>query len=328
MSATPFRSNRLRQLLLALALLAECGLAAAQTAPACPPPAQAPTAEQIEAGMKTARDRGFLWRISKDRRTSYLYGTLHVAKQDWMFPGATLMRAVRASDVVALELDIGDAAILERLRGGMAWRPEHALSDTLTERLKRQVIAACLPEQMLGAMAPEMLATSLLVLAARRDGLDPAYGIDAIMAGLGRGLNKPVSSLETPELQLQVLLGRSREESAALVQQVLDGLESGSAMPLLLRIAQVWADSRYAELERYEEWCECLNTAEERAFYKRLLDDRNPALAERIDAMHAAGKQVFAAVGSLHMVGKAGLPALLAQRGYQVERVEFGAAAR
>jgi len=35
------------------------------------------------------------------------------------------------------------------------------------------------------------------------------------------------------------------------------------------------------------------------------------------------GKQVFAAVGSLHMIGPMGLPALMAQRGYRVERVEF-----
>ena len=54
-----------------------------------------------------------------------------------------------------------------------------------------------------------------------------------------------------------------------------------------------------------------------------MLDDRNPALAERIDALHMGGKSVFAAVGSLHMVGKLGLPLLMAQRGYQVERVEF-----
>lgn len=31
-------------------------------------------------------------------------------------------------------------------------------------------------------------------------------------------------------------------------------------------------------------------------------------LAERVDALHAGGKQVFAAVGSLHMFGKSGCP--------------------
>jgi len=31
---------------------------------------------------------------------------------------------------------------------------------------------------------------------------------------------------------------------------------------------------------------------------------------------------VFAAVGSLHMIGPKGLPALLAERGYRIERIK------
>jgi len=33
---------------------------------------------------------------------------------------------------------------------------------------------------------------------------------------------------------------------------------------------------------------------------------------------------VFAAVGSLHMIGTRGLPGLLRERGYVVEQVRFG----
>lgn len=289
----------------------------------CPPVAQPPSPKQVQAGMQAARDRGFLWRLRKDGRTSYLYGTVHIAKVDWVYPGATLMSALRASDLVALELDMLDPAIVEKLRAGMALQPDRALTGELAQRLKAQVEAACLPEELVTTMAPEMVATTLMVLAARRQGLDPAYAIDAAMAGLGRGLAKPVSSLETPELQLAILRGRTREETHALVDQVLAELESGRATPMLARIAQLWAEGRFAELEAYEQWCDCLDTAEERALHRRLLDDRNPALAERIDALHRGGKQVFAAVGSLHMIGPLGLPALLKQRGYEVERVEF-----
>jgi hypothetical protein len=56
---------------------------------------------------------------------------------------------------------------------------------------------------------------------------------------------------------------------------------------------------------------------------RRLNDERNPNLAARIDALHARGQRVFAAVGALHMTGPRALPALLAQRGYRVERVDF-----
>ena len=48
--------------------------------------------------------------------------------------------------------------------------------------------------------------------------------------------------------------------------------------------------------------------------------------ADKVKALHAAGQRVFVAVGALHMVGPQGLPALLAEAGFQVE--PFGPGAR
>lgn len=273
--------------------------------------------------MKNARDRGFLWRATKDGRTSYLYGTIHVGRVEWLFPGPEVMRAVRASDVVALELDVLDPALARRLQQGMALKPEHDLPPALKERLRAQLKAACLPEALLATMSPEMVATTISVMSARRDGFDPSYGIDMIYAGLARGQGKPVSSLETPELQLGLLLGQTPGEVVAAVESALTDLEKGKASPLVARMTQMWANSQLGELENYEQWCECLDTPDERRMMERLLDERNPGLARNIDALHAEGKEVFAAVGSLHMVGRLGLPTLLRERGYKVERVDF-----
>lgn len=298
-------------------------VAAVGPSPTCPPEARPPSPAQMEEGRKNARDRGFLWRATRDGRTSYLYGTIHVGRVEWMFPGPEVMRAVRASDVVALELDVLDPALAMRLQRGMALKPEHDLPEALKERLRAQLKAVCLPESLLTTMSPEMVATTISVMAARRDGLDPSYGIDMIYAGLARGQGKPVASLETPDLQLGLLLGQTPAEVIAAVESALADLEKGKASPLVARMARMWANSRLGELENYEEWCECLDTPDERRMMERLLDERNPGLARNIDALHAEGKAVFAAVGSLHMVGPLGLPALLEKRGYKVERVDF-----
>lgn len=73
-------------------------------------------------------------------------------------------------------------------------------------------------------------------------------------------------------------------------------------------------------MERYPEWCDCLNTLTEREAYSRLVDGRNPGLADAIDRLHAK-VSVFAAVGALHMVGAQGLPVLLQAKGFKVQRV-------
>jgi uncharacterized protein len=289
----------------------------------CPPVAQALTSERVQAGMRDAVDRGFLWRIVKDSRSSYLFGTVHVAKLEWMFPGPQVLKALLASDTLALELDMLDPAIQRRLAQSMAARPAQAIPPSLAERLAGQARAACLPEAALARLSAPMQIATLTVLAARRDGLDPAYGIDAFLAGFGRSVNKAVISLETPELQMQALQGQDPVQTVAMVEDGLAELERGLTAPRLNRIAQAWADADYEQLARYPQWCDCLETASDRALMKRLLDQRNPELAARIAALHAGGASVFAAVGSLHMIGPAGLPALLRQRGFQVERIEF-----
>lgn len=293
------------------------------TAPDCPPEARALTPEQAQAGQRDARDRGFLWRIRQGGRVSYLYGTIHVATWSWMFPGPVVTQALKDSDAVALELDLLDPDILRRMRAGMQARRDVALPAELQARLRRQMAAACIAPEALAGMGPALQVASLLMMAGRRDGLDAAYGIDNFLAGFARGAAKRVVSLETPELQLQALESTDAAGTEEMVESGLEDLESGRARPLLQRLATIWAESDQAELDRYEAWCECTRTAVDRALLKRLLDDRNPDLAASIDALHRSGSRVFAAVGSLHMIGPQGLPALLAARGYTVERVSF-----
>ena len=304
--------------------------APAETAPACPPTARVPTNEQVQAGMRDARDHGFLWRLRRDGRVSFLYGTVHVARAAWMYPGPRTMRALNGSDTVALELDLLDPDIQRRLATAMAAtaadgaqpsRVPAPLPAALQQRLQRQFDAECLPTQALAALGPEMQIATLASLAGRRDGLDPSYGIDLFLAGWAHAAKKTVVSLETPEMQIALLRADTDAERNEFVQSALAQIEGGQSRPLLRRLTQAWADGDLGEFVSYGEWCDCMKTEADRAAMVRLLDDRNPALADAVSALHARGSRVFAAVGSLHMAGPAGLPALLAQRGFQVERL-------
>ncbi len=287
----------------------------------CPPDPQLPSVEQVQAGMRDARDRGFLWRIDKNGRSAYLYGTLHVAKLAWTFPGPRVAQAMAASDTLALEIDMHDPQVLRSLVDTLAAAPSGPLPEPLRRRLARLAAIECLSSEAFARLSPELQVGTLLSVTGRRDGLHPAYGIDAVMSGWGHNQHKTVVSLETPAMQLRALLLPDTAEQISFVESSLDELESGRARPQLARMAQVWANGDLDTLTRFEEWCECMKTRSDRAAMARLLDDRNPALADAIDALHASGKRVFAAVGSLHMVGPGGLPALLARRGYRVERI-------
>lgn len=300
--------------------------AAAETAPgtACPPTPQALTPEQVRAGMRDAVDHGFLWRVTRDGRSSWLYGTIHVARPSWMYPGPTVMQALAGSDVVALELDLADPDITRRLAEAVAAPKGQApLPPPLAARLARLADAACFGQGLAG-LRPEMQAMTLVALAGRRDGLDPAYAVDGFLAILAHGLRKPVRSLEAPEEQIALLLQPGGDAAERLVGETLDELESGRGLRTLRRLAEAWAASRFDELGSYPQWCDCLDTAEQREFSRRLIEARNLTLADKVKALHASGQRVFVAVGALHMVGPQGLPALLAEAGFQVEPVGPG----
>lgn len=287
----------------------------------CPPPPAPPTAQALASAEQAARDRGFLWKLDKDGRTSWLYGTVHLARLEWAFPGPRVAQALSQSQVLALELDLLDPETQRRLAAGSAARPGDALPAALRQRLERRARAECATPEQLAALRPELQLATLTMLAGRRQGLEPGYGIDASLSALARREGKAVVALESVDDQLRTLLAATRPELLELARHTLDELDSGRAQKMLGQIVQLWARGDHARLERYAEWCDCQRTPAEVAAMRRLLDDRHPAMAARLDALHRGGRTVFAAVGSLHLTGPRSLPALLAQRGYRVERI-------
>lgn len=300
-------------------LLAATAWAAPDPA-ACPPEAKPFTPELFTQAAAQAQDRGFLWRISKDQRSSYLYGTMHVGRAAWMAPGPLTRQALRETDIVGMELDPLDPAVAEAMAAVLR-RPARVLPAALQDRLTARWQAECLDADALKTGAPEMHAYTLMLATGRREGLDALYGTEILLSVLARGMARPVVSLESVALQLRALLARNDAEAQAMVGDVLDDLENGRVRTVLLRTTQAWERADLAELESYAQWCECLETEMDRVLLKRLLDERNPALAARIDQIHRAGSRLFAGVGALHMVGPGGLPALMAARGYRVERL-------
>jgi len=325
-NTTTARWRRLGLLLLGITCWGASHLACAadaasapRGAPACPPVAQPPTAEQVQVAQRDARDRGFLWRITKQGRSSYLFGTLHLGRMPWIFAGPRLREALANTDTLALEIDLTDPAVLNNPPA--AATAPMPLTDALRARLSRQIADACLPEAALQRLNPLMQAITLTVLAARWEGLDAGFAQEIVLATAARVQQRPIVSLESAQSQLAVLLPSDPAEGQRLLDQALEQLEKGRARPLLRRLADAWAEGRIQEIEDYAQWCECADTPQDRAFMRKLNDERNAPMADRIDAMHRDGKRVLVAVGALHMTGDQGLPRLMSARGYTVERL-------
>jgi uncharacterized protein YbaP (TraB family) len=308
----------LKPLLISLALL----MGSAQ-AKECPPTAQAPTPEQLAQGQREAKDRGALWKLEKDGRTSYLFGTLHLGRLAWAFPGPKLQAAIKATEVLAVELDVTDPGFMPALQQSQQKAAPLALTAGEQARLDAQADAACLPRAALASLHPVMQVTTYVSLAGRNDGLDPSYGQEMVLLGAARAMQRPVVALESVEQQMAVLMPSDPLKARRLLRQYLEGLENGEGRNSLVRMAKAWESGDLATISSPAKLCACTPTAEEIEFVRLLNDERNPHIAKRIAEEHAKGKPVLAAVGLLHMTGPKALQGLLAAQGFRVERVSY-----
>lgn len=261
-----------------------------------------------------ARNAGFLWRMEKDGRVSWLYGTMHLNHIDYAKPGPQIMMAMRSSDVLAVEINTLQAPAPAPSAATPRFEPK--LSGSQFERVAKAYVRECI------AVSPATVAAAavtmpLLITQAQRQGLLAGYSPDSRLVQIAQRTGKPVVELETIEQQVAAMAPRSQTEFDEAFQVALLEFESGKMQSDLLQLNQAWRQSAWEVFVKLEQDM----TSRRPEFSQRLLDQRNILMAEKIDALHRDGKRIFVAVGVLHMAGKAALPKLMQDKGYSVASV-------
>lgn len=306
--------SRLLGLIWLMALVLQVALMASAYAAVCPPPLPNPM------DSVAPRDRGMLWKATRDGRPLYLFGTMHVGKPAWRRLGPVTLAALKSSDVLALEVDPNDPGLLKAMT---EMRHPRDMPLALQQRLAKAYERACMASEALATFHPVLQATTLTMLEARWLGMDSGYAMEQVLISQSKPGVRRVVALESAALQLQTLVPAEDVEAHSVLDQSLQQLEDQTARRVLARLAEAWEEGNLAVLEAYEKWCECADSEADRAFLRKLNDERNAGLAAGIEAQHKSGKRVFAAVGALHMTGPQSLPKLLEQQGFKVERVAF-----
>jgi uncharacterized protein len=287
----------------------------------CPAEFVLPTKEQGSKAQKEAVDRGFLWRVSKDNKTSYLYGTIHVGNINWMFPGPKVLNALHQSKKLAVELNFDSPEVRKELIDLILNVSEINLSIKLKERINRYAAKNCVKAESYQNLRPELQLITLETMSLRREKIYPEFGIDMTVMAIASGMKKTIIGLETPQEQMNGILSKPGELEQD-ISEALNKLEDDADKEMLTKIVNIWVTSDFNVLNNYAEWCKCLDTQKERDDMKRALDDRNTVMVDRFNKIHAEEGLIFMAVGALHMVGPVGIPALLKNKGYSVDRLQ------
>jgi uncharacterized protein len=267
-----------------------------------------------------------LWRALRANggEAFYLIGSVHLGRSSMLrFPRAVDDAYRRSAELV---LEIGadelrpDVAAKLAARYGAIEPPKtlHDLVsrdtvDALTRYLAshRESLRPYLQTQ------PWLIAQQIEAREAANFGLDAAYGVDRHFASRADG-SKPVVGLETAESQMQVLAWLPRATQEELLRDAI--ARSSDAHNGSEGVARAWARGDDRELERivYRAMSESPALA---TYYERMLIGRNESMTQRLASLARDGKLRFVVVGVGHMVGERGIPVLLRDYGFRVDRV-------
>jgi uncharacterized protein YbaP (TraB family) len=268
--------------------------------------------------QKEHPDRGIPWSVEKDTRTSYLYSTVHVAKIEWDFPGASIVSAIAESSYLAVELDMTNKEnhkTLTRIRKIDIQKESERETD---KRISALFNKTCVSEKRYSALGSAGKVSVLNMYSAKPQGFMPDYAIDIALTGYFNAFKKPIIEIETAEEQAAAL-----GHADSSLSGNIDNLESGATAEIIVRIATAWSHGDLEDLLDFWAWCNCSSTEDDKAAMNRLLGPRNRLMADRLDSIFMAHDHVFAAIGVLHMIKPDSVLFYLEEKGYKIRRVNL-----
>lgn len=269
-------------------------------------------------------DRGLLWKVERDGKpANYLFGTMHVSDPRVTTLAEPVREAFAASRTVALEL-IVDQALEAKIGKAMQLPAGQSLDQLLSKRqllLMRDIAAHY-------GVTPDLFMSlkpwAVWFLFGSAPGERPAPGapqepLDMMLQRQAKESGKQVVGLETAEEQIAVFDGLPQQDQLALLGATLEtGADAGRYAAVMRNL--YLSHNLKGLLQFFNVGANEASLAAMEHARKRLLDDRNQRMADRMAKLLDKGN-TFVAVGAAHLAGDAGLLSLLAQAGWTVTRV-------
>ena len=262
--------------------------------------------------------RPAVWAIENERGepAAWLLGTIHALPDGTRWETPALARVIDEAGMLVVEVRDLDpkrtAAIFERLARDTPGPP-------LAERLppdERRRLSEILESAGAGASQFDGLETWAAALAlARFEGTAPAAnGVD--QAVIARFDGRPIAELEGAADQLAIFDRLPERDQRSLLAAVI--AEKADPDADARELAKAWLAGDLAALERATRRGILANPA----LYEALSARRNSSWLATLVPLIDGGKRPLVAVGTAHMLGPDGLPALLAAQGYRVRRIQ------
>ena len=298
------RSHRVQPFILALIWLLISGAALAQSSaykPGSPLP---------------------MWKVSSKTNSAYVLGSVHLGdKSLYPLPGA-IENPFKASSVLIVEVDIRnvDPYQMQKLMAAAAYPAGDDLFRHISPETRAKLTAYLtpyhLPPEIFSRIRPWALGVSIDTLALIKAGLNPSDGID--MHFLNEAGNKRVEQLEDAEWQMKLLEDMPESISDQWLSSAIAQAEGSQEH--WKKLTRYWSQGDADKMDELLTGAEMGGGADEKRYERRLREDRNPHMAERLEKCLHSTDSCFMVVGAAHVIGSEGIVKQLQARGYRVEQ--------
>ncbi|MEM7162177.1 MAG: TraB/GumN family protein [Bacteroidota bacterium] len=246
-----------------------------------------------------------LWKLEKNNRTSYLFGTMHVKDARAFHFSDSVLLALENCDYFALELH-PDSLVNFFDYNLDSKSPEDVLSVDELQRLKRKF------KKQTGVDYDNIdiqnnIALKEILSKEKHNKPQRKTFLDAYLLGVAKTLQKEIVGLEKMQDQLAFLNG-SEEIRSDLLQYIE---EDSAFTDHFEKFVSAYARGNLASLERFTG-----DITED-----SLMIGRNQIMANSIHKVHQ-NNSLFSAVGAAHLIGPHSVLELLRKEGFEVNRVK------
>jgi len=263
-----------------------------------------------------------LWKIQSDKAEIYLFGSIHVGKQE-MYPLPTkINNAFNNSQHLVREIDLLNpsmiaAVVVMYLNATLP--NKQTLKDVMSTQnlLKLQQVLKTLkiPYASLANLKPWLIGMNLQMLMLSSKDFKPELGVDIHFAQRALITHKDVIELESAAEQFSYFEKLNMQQQIAFMLGSLEQIESGQQT--LKKIIDYWQKGDQKAFTKLI-MDDFKVSEEETFFYEIFLKNRNIKMADKIAAFLDQGGSYFVVVGAAHYVGNDSIIHYLNKKGLKV----------
>ncbi|HEV7815958.1 MAG TPA: TraB/GumN family protein [Janthinobacterium sp.] len=288
--------------------------------------ASATAAVQTQVANDAVPRRGTLYRIRYKGKTSYLFGTVHAGKKDFFPLEPEVNQALAKASKLVIELDIRENRPFQTALDKHGFYPpgdsiRNHLSPEAFGKLRLALFKAGLDIGAVGHYKPWLVANLLVGQELEQHGFERSQAVEFYLLEAAQKQAKKVLELESADYQLSLFDTMDDRQQERYMLENLADLDDGDSLRKSEGLIDAWSTADARKIDALMHDLTTGDTVSSNFIRRTLLGKRNPEMATTIENIMKDDQVAFVGVGLLHLIGRNGLPQLLMQRGYDVEKV-------